>query len=256
VKYSQRLEIMAQEVFPKDRVIDVGSDHGYLPLLLWEKFPGSRVVVSDISPGSLNKAKENIGARLTFEQEQEWVSYRLGSGLSVVSPGEVNVAVIGGMGGVLITEILEKSLEMAKEMDRFILQPRNGQGKLRYWLSQNGFQIQREHLAKEGKFICEILIVVPTWECSNPVEWSSGNEIQFEVPEHLLEVQEKEWVEPFLRGKLEIENGIRMALGTGESPDLAKAVETDNRILYLEGLIQRWEEQHGRMETGVAGNIK
>jgi tRNA (adenine22-N1)-methyltransferase len=71
---------------------------------------------------------------LTDDQEKQWASFRLGSGLSVVSPGEGTVAVVAGMGGLLISQILEESEKIARNLDKLILQPRNGQGKLRYWL--------------------------------------------------------------------------------------------------------------------------
>ena len=255
MKYSQRLLCMAQEISVDDQVIDIGSEHGYLPIILWEKYPGIKVIVSDISPGSLKKARENIGSYLTEDQEKQWASFRLGSGLSVVSPGEATVAVVAGMGGLLISQILEESEGIARNLEKLILQPRNGQGKLRYWLLENGYQIVKERLAKEGKFICEILVVRSTSTAPISLEWSLGKEMEFEVPQHLLEVPDRELVAPFLRGKLEQEQNIRNALACSNSPDLVKAAVTDNRISYLEALIQRWEEdQNEHMEAGINGS--
>ena len=50
---------IAQEVGQGETVADIGTDHGFLPLYLWEKGISPKVIMTDISQGSLAKAREN-----------------------------------------------------------------------------------------------------------------------------------------------------------------------------------------------------
>lgn len=42
-----------------ETVADIGTDHGFLPIFLWENRISPKVIMTDISEGSLNKAIEN-----------------------------------------------------------------------------------------------------------------------------------------------------------------------------------------------------
>ena len=72
--------------------------------------------------------------------------FRHGDGIKILEDGEVDAVTIAGMGGVLMTEILGANLKKTKSFKKFVLQPRNGQGKLRWWLLNNGFSIEKELL--------------------------------------------------------------------------------------------------------------
>ena len=59
INLSERLLAIAQEVGKGETVADIGTDHGFLPLYLWEKGISPKVIMTDISQGSLAKAREN-----------------------------------------------------------------------------------------------------------------------------------------------------------------------------------------------------
>ncbi|NLN15184.1 MAG: SAM-dependent methyltransferase [Tissierellia bacterium] len=141
---------------PKGSVVaDIGTDHGYIPVYLVEKEISERVIASDISPASLEKTVEYVN-RMKL---QDKIQTRVGDGLKVLKPAEVDTVIIAGMGGILISNILEESREVTDTIDTFILQPMVASYELRKYLTANGFKIVEESLAKEGRRLYEIIIV-------------------------------------------------------------------------------------------------
>lgn len=234
---------MTKGIKRNDRVVDIGSDHGYLPILLLQEKGCSKVIVTDISPWSLKKAKKNIEKELPLLSDEALLSYRLGDGLEVLSKGEANKAVIGGMGGLLISQILGKHIETALSFDKIIMQPRKNQGELRYWLYNNGFSITSEHLAQEGRFICEIIVAEKSNDQWDGPLWSQESKIEYQIPSQLLLSEEQSLVEPFLIRKLDQERTVEKALGNLRNSDPGKKKIIANRIKYLENLIAEFRSQ-------------
>ena len=94
---SKRLQAVAGLVTRRS-MADIGTDHGYVPLYLYEQRKIDRALACDLNKGPLEKAKENIAAMGAGGA----IETRLGSGLLPVHTGEVESAVIAGMGGMLI----------------------------------------------------------------------------------------------------------------------------------------------------------
>ena len=136
VKLSDRLQVLADQIGNKETMADIGTDHGFLPVYLWERGISPKVIFTDVSAGSLEKSRVN--AKRLYPEEP--FDFRLGNGLEVLSEGEVDDVVIAGMGGILMTRILGKDLEKTKSFSKLILQPRSGQGVLRHWLLQDLIQ--------------------------------------------------------------------------------------------------------------------
>ncbi len=99
-----------------------------------------KVIAADINPGPLASARAHIEARGL----QSHIDIRLGSGLSVVEPGEVDTAVIAGMGGPLMATILQEAPAVVDRLDYLVLQPMMGAGRLRAYLDQLGWAITQE----------------------------------------------------------------------------------------------------------------
>ncbi len=133
---------------------DIGTDHAYVPIELIRSKRATRVIASDVRQGPLDIAKENISQSGLSDK----IETRLGSGLSVLSPGEADTIIIAGMGGELIADILSKDERIARQAE-LILQPMNSQYELRRWLIDNNYTILKEDLENEGKRIYNFLIV-------------------------------------------------------------------------------------------------
>jgi len=68
------------------------------------------------------------------------------------------MAVIAGMGGLLINEILDKGKDKISSDATLILQPMLAVNEVRKYLCENGFVITKECLAKEEDKIYNILV--------------------------------------------------------------------------------------------------
>ena len=127
-------------------VADIGCDHGKLTAALLLRGGCQRVIAVDISPDCLSKTREVI-QRYALQDKAE---ARLGSGLSVLAPGECDAAAILGMGGELIAELLQASPEAARRMSRLVLQPMSGIEELRQWLYENSYHVKEDRLIHVG----------------------------------------------------------------------------------------------------------
>lgn len=149
MEISYRLKCISNMVDPCDKVIDVGTDHGYIPIHLIKNGVCTEVIASDINKGPVEKAEKNV----SLEGLKSKITCRLGGGLTVVKPREVDCAIIAGMGGNLIRDIIEDSLEVFKELDFVVLQPVQNPEILRKYLYESGYNIIDEELCEdEGKF--------------------------------------------------------------------------------------------------------
>lgn len=158
INLSERLKKMAQRIDKGETMADIGTDHGFLPLYLLESGISPKVIMTDISEKSLEKAVDNAASCLKGRDGR--AEFRTGDGLSVLGMGEVDAVVIAGMGGKLIRDIMADDITLTASFDKFILQPRIGQGILRKWLIENGFRIIADDVVREGRHIPEIITVL------------------------------------------------------------------------------------------------
>lgn len=237
IKLSERLERIANLIDKEETMADIGTDHGFLPVALWERGICKKIILSDVNKGPLEKASENINASnpgIEFD-------LRLGNGLETISVGEVSTLVIAGMGGVLITEILGADLEKSKSFEKIILQPRNGQGKLRYWLSTNGFHIITEDVVKEGIYICEIIVVKAVQMTPENIVW---DEMKYELPQIEL-IQDGKLIKELVEKKIRTEKKIIKNIISGGNKELPlnkeKISYSENRIVFMNKYLENVE---------------
>lgn len=232
MKLTPRLQKIADEIKPGETMADIGTDHGFLPLFLWEQGISPQVIMADISKGSLDKAAENC--RLLAPDTD--FDLRLGSGLEVLAPAEVDTVVMAGIGGNLICELLGKDLQKSWSFSKYILQPRRHIGRLRFWLYDNGFSITNEQLVREGKFICEVLTVVPKEVAMT--RQMNAEDIEYEFPLSLVRFRNDLTAE-YLQGKLRLEREILESMKMGSLTTPKELQKQEYRVYYLTTLLRR-----------------
>lgn len=146
---SRRLHTVARAVTPGNRVADVGTDHGYVPIYLVRNALSPSVIAADINKGPLEKAREHIRA----EGLSGKIAVRLGDGLAPLAPEETDTVILAGMGGDLMCRILEDGISFLQAGRELVLQPQSEWFKVRYFLEAHDYAIVREwFLKEEGKY--------------------------------------------------------------------------------------------------------
>ncbi len=147
VSISKRLKYIAGLVSPGCRVVDVGTDHGYVPVFLLREGICPRAIAVDVSPDSLQKAVE-LAKRAGLE---DCMACRLSDGLQKVLPGEVDAIVISGMGGILMRRILDDGLETVLAARELILSPHRNPELIEEFLELHGFAIVADEVIEDKK---------------------------------------------------------------------------------------------------------
>ncbi|MDY2959660.1 MAG: class I SAM-dependent methyltransferase [Hornefia sp.] len=231
MRLSDRLQAMADEVNRGETLADIGTDHGYLPIYLKKIGRCPHVILSDISRASLEKALKDC----ELYDPGEKFDIREGDGLKVLKSAEVDVVSIAGMGGILISDILGYDIKHSRSFRKFILQPRNNLGRLRLWLYDKGFKIEKEIIVKEGKFLPSIFVVTPSHEEENLKRTSNESEdfSLWEYPDSLINNKNQYTQEYLLR---ELTKHIAIKKKIGEASEKAYASQKNiDRIKKIIG---------------------
>lgn len=141
-RLDDRLAAAFAYVRPGHAAADIGCDHGKLTAALAGSGRCPLVLACDLRPDPLEKAR-----RLCAPYGEK-VQCRLGNGLSVVAPGEVEDIIIAGMGAETIIEILEAAPWVRDTRYNLVLVPATKHSILRRWLARNGFALVRETLCQ------------------------------------------------------------------------------------------------------------
>ena len=150
---NERLKAIYRLIPPGKGVIDVGTDHGYIPVCLaGEGYPG-RIIALDIRSGPLAAAKRTAERAGLSDR----IEFLLCDGLDGCPPDAVDTIVIAGMGGDAICGILDRAEWCMAPAYKLILQPMTKQEVLRYWLVNNGFKLEEEQLVEDRGVIYQIL---------------------------------------------------------------------------------------------------
>ena len=185
IKLSNRLKKIAELVDFGATVIDVGTDHGYVPNFLCEKKISRDIIATDISKNSLEKSIE-----LTRERDNEkYIRNILANG--IVKENRDNI-IIAGLGGIQIAEIILNSIEIARSAKKLILQPMQKTNILRRELNNMSFEIIDEEIIFEDDRYFEIILARYFGEIKNL------EEVDFYFSKSLIEKKDKVYLD-FLR---------------------------------------------------------
>lgn len=145
---SKRLNRLSQMVTEGNRLADIGTDHGYLPIELVKNKRIPFALAMDVRKGPLSKATEHI-AEAGLE---DYIKVRLSDGLEKLEPGEVDTVVMAGMGGRLMTKILDRWEDLSS-VKEWIFSPQSEVDLFRHYIAKRGLQIVEEDLiSEEDKF--------------------------------------------------------------------------------------------------------
>ncbi|MGN1003699.1 MAG: tRNA (adenine(22)-N(1))-methyltransferase [Oscillospiraceae bacterium] len=173
MELTPRLRAVAELVPPGARFSDIGTDHAYLPVWLILNGVIDRAIAADLRPGPLDRARETAEKYAVANR----MDFRLCDGLTGLRAGEADTVAIAGMGGETIAHILERAPWTKGEGITLILQPMSSQPDLRQWLSENGYAIEKEQIAREDKTLYTIMLVkAGTMEKLTPAELLAGRQ--------------------------------------------------------------------------------
>lgn len=167
---SKRLETVASFIKPATTFADIGSDHAYLPCYAVKKRLVSRAIAGEVVEGPFQSAKRQVASEGLSLQ----IDVRKGSGLAVLKKGEVECITIAGMGGPLITSILEEGKEKLPGVKKLVLQPNVAAHTIRTWLDSNRWTINKEEILEEDGQIYEVISAL-----NEPAEKLNEQEILF-----------------------------------------------------------------------------
>ena len=154
---SPRLHAIAALVPVGSAVADVGCDHGYLPVWLLQQGISPFVIATDVAAGPLEVARRSARNAEIYTE----ISFRLADGLSAVSPFEVEVIVIAGMGGETISSIIAAASWLSEGAHRLILQPQSKVPELMEFLAASGYRVLDQHLVEDGGRLYTIIEAAP-----------------------------------------------------------------------------------------------
>ena len=156
IPLSNRLLACCAFVNPGDRVADVGCDHGYLSIHLLTQGIARSCIASDVAEGPLQSAMRNARKFGVYNK----MEFCLSDGVQRI-PRDFDTLVCAGIGADTMMSIIHHSSEWLKDPKyRLILQCQSKRPELRQWLYDEGFRINRETLAKDGKFVYSIMEVM------------------------------------------------------------------------------------------------
>ena len=119
---------------------DIGCDHGRFSVAVIQHHAAKSVIASDISAASLEKAKL-LAIRCGCSGQ---IEFRCTDGFGGFVPGEIDKAVLTGMGGELIVSILKANTPVVDMLENIVMQPMRGESELREYLYTNGFSVHDE----------------------------------------------------------------------------------------------------------------
>ncbi len=151
---SLRLKTIASLVPKGARVCDVGTDHAYLPIFLSKNGIAKGVVATDLNEKPLKNAQKNI-----TQANANGITLIHCDGLSGISSFEADTIIIAGMGGEVISGILERCDWVKSKKHTFIFQPTTSPEILRQYLCENGFAIKQEIPVFENKKLYSVMLV-------------------------------------------------------------------------------------------------
>ena len=148
----KRLSAVFEAIPQGALVADIGTDHAFLAIKLIKCGKAKNVIACDINEKPLQNARKNLE-----RSGCEKIELRLSDGLENVAENETDCIIIAGMGGKVISGIIERCPYLKNNTKTLVLQPMTGADFLRRFLCENGFEIVKEQGVAQGKRLYSVI---------------------------------------------------------------------------------------------------
>lgn len=180
-----RIETLASLVDKDSKLVDIGTDHGYLLVYLYENEITKNITGSDISSNALKFAKANL--------EKHNLSDKI---KLIVSDGFKNLnekydtAVISGMG----TETIKKILDREDLPKKLIVSSHKNVDELRLFMNKKGYKIIKEISLKDNNVFYDMIKYEKGLDNLTKYDILVGKSNNLEYEQYLLEKYKKIYV--------------------------------------------------------------
>ncbi len=162
----KRLKLISSLVNKGEKILDIGTDHCFVPIFLLENNITNNISASDIADKPLGFAKKNLKKK----GFQESVKLIKSNGFQNIDISQYDVIIIAGMGGKTISKIIS-----SKPFNgRYIIHSTTSLPEVRKTIEKIGMSIFNEIIIKEGKIFNIIMEVVRGKESLSKKEMYMG----------------------------------------------------------------------------------
>lgn len=147
-----RLKKIASYTEGSQIVCDIGCDHAYALVYSIQDYGVQQGIAADIAIGPLNNARKTI-AEFHLENQIKTI---LSDGFTAINE-PFDTAILAGMGGILICDILSQSIQKLKSK-RLIIEANSDSYRVRNYLFSQGFIIIEEDAFYDHNQYYEVMV--------------------------------------------------------------------------------------------------
>lgn len=182
---SKRLDLIASLSRGYNTIVDIGCDHGLALIKAIKEYEVKQAYAVDINEEPLERAKMNVKKYGLSSQ----VSFLLSDGFKNVN-FSFDLAIISGMGGILISKILEEGKAKLNNSS-LVLAPQGDSYLVRIFLKDNGYKITKEYALEENNKFYEIILATKGKESYDYFDLMFGPILRLEKPQAFLKHYQK-----------------------------------------------------------------
>ena len=173
---NDRLSSIFDAIPPCKIFADIACDHGYIAYAMLNSGKCDRAYISDISAKSLVKAEKLLSAFIAEKRAESFVS----DGFDNLP--KADTALIAGVGGALITDILDRAKKAGKLPENLILQPMKHCDRVRRFAVGLSYKIEKDFtVSADGQFY-DIIVLKKGKDSLTPEEAEFGRTNIRELP--------------------------------------------------------------------------
>ena len=139
-KLSKRLEMVAELVPNGTNCADIGADHGYLIMNLFQ----SRKIISGYACENKKGPFERLKTNIENNSLRDNILVELSDGIRTI-PDYIDTVIIAGMGGDTVCKIITDSIDKLEQIDYFIISSHTKMDEVRKLLMHFNYSIIEEN---------------------------------------------------------------------------------------------------------------